>query len=379
MRHLNTLLEQATQEGTIPGAVICVGHQGSLVWHQAYGAAALTPSPRPMQPDTLFDLASLTKAIATTSLVLWAQHDGLCQLDDRLHSFFPHLASAPMDTLTIRHLLTHTAGVAAYYPVYKDLLPAGAIIPDTTTATQLRRQATHIICQQPLVYTPETDVIYSDLGFILLGHLLEQLYAQPLSTLFIEKVAKPLGLAHMAYRPFGSATPLPDVPEAYAATESCMWRGRVLAGEVHDENAWAMGGIAGHAGLFSTALDVWGFAQSLLDTVTGNCTWLPPELIQNSWQRHGRPSKSTRALGWDTPTAGRSTSGDYFSPRSIGHLGFTGTSLWIDLEQDVIVVLCTNRIHPTRQSTGIQSLRPAVHNLVMQGLGIMIKPGVPKK
>jgi CubicO group peptidase (beta-lactamase class C family) len=144
----------------------------------------------------------------------------------------------------------------------------------------------------------------------------------------------------------------------------------VLVGEVHDENAWAMGGVAGHAGLFATAEDLWHFVYALLETAAGRCNWLPPALLRESWQRHAIPPGTTRALGWDTPTPGRSSSGDYFSEQSIGHLGFTGCSLWIDLARQVTVILCTNRVHPSRQATGITSLRPAVHNLIMRALGV---------
>jgi CubicO group peptidase (beta-lactamase class C family) len=174
----------------------------------------------------------------------------------------------------------------------------------------------------------------------------------------------------MAYRPLAGETPLPACPAAYAATEVCPWRGRVLQGEVHDENAWAMGGVAGHAGLFATAQALWHFAHAMLETAAGRRQWLPATLLRESWQRQPGPPHSTRVLGWDTPTPGQSAAGDYFSPHSIGHLGFTGTSLWIDLEQQVTVAFCTNRVHPMRQATGIRRLRPAVHNLVMQTLGV---------
>jgi CubicO group peptidase (beta-lactamase class C family) len=323
-----------------------------------------------MQRETLFDLASLTKVIATTSLILWAQQDGLCELDDCLQQFYPRWCHTGIGAVTLRQLLTHTGGLSAWRPLYRDLLPALPPTDDAALARQRRRQVTCAILQQPLEYLPGTHVIYSDLGFILLGTLLEQLYGQALSTLFLHKVAQPLSLSHIAYRPLGLDSPLPHTAAAYAATEACNWRGRVLAGEVHDENAAAMGGIAGHAGLFATAQEVWRFAQALLDTAAGKRQWLHSTQLKASWQRQSTPSGNTRALGWDTPTPGASTAGDYFSPHAIGHLGFTGTSMWIDPDQDVIVILCTNRVHPTRQATGIRRLRPAVHNLVMRELGM---------
>jgi CubicO group peptidase (beta-lactamase class C family) len=370
VQHLDAFLRQATQDGTVPGVVICVGYQGQLLWHQAYGAAAVQPTWRPMQYDTLFDIASLTKVVATTSLVLQAHEAGICRLDDRLQRFYPALRQTPLGSVTLRQLLTHSSGLAAWWPLYQELLPGAPVLSDTATAAHKRQQATCLILHRPLDYAPGSRVVYSDLGFILLGNLLEAQYAQPLSSLFLQHVAEPLGLRRIAYRPFGQPSPLPTAASAYAATEACAWRGRVLVGEVHDENAWAMGSLAGHAGLFATAEALWQFAQALLDTAARKHDWLPAALLQESWQRQAWPTGNTRALGWDTPTPGHSTAGVYFSPRSIGHLGFTGTSLWIDLDRHVIVVLCTNRVHPSRQATGIQRLRPAVHNLVMQALGV---------
>jgi CubicO group peptidase (beta-lactamase class C family) len=370
LQRLDAFLHQAIQRRTIPGAVVCVAHRGQIVWHQAYGTAALMPQQRPMRRETLFDMASLTKVVATTSLLLLAHHEGICSLEDILCRFYPHLAKTVLGTVTLRQLLAHTGGFEAWCPLYQELLPAGAAIGDTETAWARRRQVARIILQRPLAYAPGSRVVYSDLGFIVLGDILEVQYQQPLDVLFLQRVARPLGLHTIAYLPLGGVASLPLCPTAYAATEVCAWRGRVLVGEVHDENAWAMGGVAGHAGLFATAESLWHFTHALLETAAGRCHWLPAALLQESWQRHPEPPDSTRALGWDTPTPGHSSAGAYFSPHTIGHLGFTGCSLWIDLEHQVTVVLCTNRVHPTRHATAITHLRPAVHNLIMQALGV---------
>ena len=370
MERLDTFLQQEIHHGTIPGAVICVAQHGQVVWHRAYGAAAVLPEPRPMHCDTLFDIASLTKVVATTSLMLVAHHDGVCDLDDRLSRFYPHLTNMPLAAVTLRQILAHTGGFDAWHPLYRELLPGGPLLSEATLARQRRRQAARAVLQRPLAYPPGTQSVYSDLGFIVLTDILEEQYQQSFDRLFLQRVAHPLGLQAMAYRPLGEPAPLPSCLAAYAATEACPWRGHVLVGEVHDENAWAMGGVAGHAGVFATAAALWYFAQALLETAAGQRQWLPAALLQASWQRYPGLPHSTRALGWDTPTPGRSAAGRHFSPHSIGHLGFTGTSLWIDLEQQITVVLCTNRVHPTRQATGITRLRPAVHNLVMQALGV---------
>lgn len=370
MQALDTFLRQATDSGTVPGAVVCVAAHGQVVWHRAYGAAALTPQYRPMRCNTLFDIASLTKVVATTSLLLLAHHEGVCHLDAALQHFYPQTRGTPVGSITVRQLLAHTGGLAAWRPLYKTLLPEGPACHTTSSAAVRRHQAVQTILQEPLTSPPGSQMRYSDLGFMLLADLMERRYQQPLDQLFRERVAQPLGLHCTGYRPLAGPSPLPGSPTAYAATEACPWRARVLAGEVHDENAWAMGGVAGHAGLFATAKDLWHFAHALLETAAGRRDWLPPALLRESWQRPATPPGTTRALGWDTPTPGHSSSGDYFSEQSIGHLGFTGCSLWIDLAQQVTVILCTNRVHPSRQATGIASLRPAVHNIIMRALGV---------
>jgi CubicO group peptidase (beta-lactamase class C family) len=426
MQALDTFLRQATDSGTVPGVVVCVASHGQMVWHQAYGAAALTPQYRPMQCNTLFDIASLTKVVATTSLLLLAHHEGVCHLDDALQHFYPQTRGTPLGSATVRQLLAHTGGLAAWTPLYQALLPDSPACHMTSSTAARRHQAIQTILQEPLAYPPGVQTLYSDLGFILLADIVETRYQQPLDRLFRERVAQPLGLHCSGYHPLAhqssiapsplagegaplnwrpsadavagngwdggeargresartvspsndltdvpdGASPLPVSPTAYAATEACPWRARVLAGEVHDENAWAMGGVAGHAGLFATAEALWRFTHALLETAAGRRDWLPPALLRASWQRHATPPGTTRALGWDTPTPGRSASGDYFSEQSIGHLGFTGCSLWIDLARQVTIILCTNRVHPSRQATGITSLRPAVHNLIMRALGV---------
>ncbi len=376
MQALEACLQQATTDGTVPGAVVCVGYRGELVWQQAYGAAEVTPTSRPMQCDTLFDIASLTKVVATTALVLWAQHERVCGLDDTVVRCYPQTHGTPLGTTTVRQLLAHSGGLGSWCALYETLWPDGPGLGAQTAhqpaerAGRPRSQVIQAILQQPLAYTPGTQALYSDLGFILLADMVETCYQQPLTRLFDERVGQPLGLRSTGYRPLDGPAHSQEAPAAYAATERCPWRQRVLVGEVHDENAWAMGGVAGHAGLFATAADLWRFAQAWLDSAAGKRDWLPPALLRASAQRQPTPPGTTRTLGWDTPAPGHSSSGDFFSAQSIGHLGFTGCSLWIDPLQQVIVVLCTNRVHPTRHNTGIRRLRPAVHNHIMRALGV---------
>ena len=361
MRQLDAYLRQSVACGDVPGVVVCVAYRDEIVWHEAYGAASWVPERRAMRLETLFDIASLTKVMATTPLLLGAHRDGVLQLDDPLRRFYPSI-SADAGAVTVRQLLSHSGGFADWLPLYAKLGNDG-------TGRQRRRRAAALILQEPLTYPPGHASVYSDLGFIVLGDILERCYAQPLDVLFEQRVAGPLGLSAVSYRPL-------DAPEAggqpldFAATERCEWRGRVLSGEVHDANAWAMGGVAAHAGLFATAIAVWEFAHAMLEAAAGHRDWLPPELLRQSWQRQPAPPDTTRALGWDTPTPRRSSAGSFFSTNAVGHLGFTGCSLWIDLERQVSVALCTNRVHPSRRADAISRLRPRVHDLVMHALGV---------
>jgi CubicO group peptidase (beta-lactamase class C family) len=311
-----------------------------------------------MRRETLFDIASLTKVIATTQLMLGAHSEGVLRLDDPLRRFYPH-APRDVSAVTLRHLLSHSGGFAAWSPLYTQLGRNG-------TGRQRRRKAATLILRKPLVYRPGHASVYSDLGFMMLGDILETCYEQPLDVLFAQRIARPLKLDGIAYLPLESMRRVKDI----AATERCEWRGRILSGEVHDANAWAMGGVAAHAGLFATAAGVWEFAHAMLEAAAGRLDWLPPSLLRESWQRQSNPAGTTRALGWDTPTPGGSSSGSFFSHSAIGHLGFTGCSLWIDLERQVSLILCTNRVHPSRQSNRIAQLRPKVHDLVMHALGV---------
>src|SRR5262245_11178686 len=218
MQVVDTFLRQATDSGTVPGAVVCVASRGQVVWHRAYGAAALTPEYCPMQCNTSFDIASLTKVVATTSLLLLAHHEGICHLDTALQHFYPQAHGLPLGSTTVRQLLTHTGGLTAWLPLYKMLLLEGPACPTDSSAAAPRSQAIQTILQKPLAYPPGTQTLYSDLGFMLLADIVETSYQQPLDQLFRERVAQPLGLHCTGYRPTDGSSPLPASPTAYAAT-----------------------------------------------------------------------------------------------------------------------------------------------------------------
>jgi CubicO group peptidase (beta-lactamase class C family) len=252
--------------------------------------------------------------------------------------------------VTVRHLLTHTSGLPAHVDYFK------------TLAT--RRDLVAGVVQAPLVSAPGTQSVYSDLGFILLGEIIARLTGRPLDQLARERIFEPLGMHSTMFNPPES------LRERTAPTEhDSEFRRRLLRGEVHDENAWVMGGVAGHAGMFSTAADLAAFCQMLLN----GGIYAHERVLRRStiaqFTSASALTTHTRALGWNVPTPD-SSSGRYFSRRSFGHTGFTGTSIWVDPEKQLFVVLLTNRVHPTRDSDKINKVRPAVHDAIVQALNL---------
>jgi serine-type D-Ala-D-Ala carboxypeptidase len=358
---VSRLLKQAADEECFPGAVLVVGYRRQLVYAAAVGKAACIPSARCMTVDTVFDLASLTKPIATTTALMLLVEAGMVRLDAPVDTYVDACRRSDRDSPTLRQLLSHCSGLPAWRPYYQAIDPSWPP-PD-------RRRAVYAaVHQEQLIARPGTLVRYSDAGFILLGELIETVAGMPLDEFCGQRIFAALHLEGLGFR--NLARPLQSAGMQFASTESCPWRGRVLDGEVHDENAWIMGGVSGHAGLFGTGRQVWQFAQGFLDGLQGRSWLVSTPTARTFTTRQGLPVGSTWALGWDTPTPGTSSAGRYLSPAAIGHLGFTGTSLWVDPTQQVIVVLLTNRVHPSRQREGIRAFRPLIHDAVMRGLGL---------
>ncbi len=350
------LLEDAVKAGAFPAACVEIGRRGAVVWRQAFGTLTSDPDSPPAEASTIFDLASLTKVIATTPLAMRAMDDGLLTLDDTVASWIPEWRGSDRQHVTIRDLLAHSSGLTAYLPLYRDYTGRAEFQP--------------AIAALPLEYEPRAQSLYSDLGFILLAFILEDARARA-STPPVPGAFDPGTSFALQFRKLATLVteqPLAFRPPRYlrdriAPTEHDPWRGRTLVGEVHDENAWALGGVAGHAGLFGTAAAVGSFARAVLHTIHGESLLARPETMR-AFIRRTTVAGSSRALGWDTmlPT---SSSGALLSPTAIGHTGFTGTSLWIDWEGDLYVVLLTNRVHPTRTNDMIRDLRPRFHEAVV--------------
>jgi CubicO group peptidase (beta-lactamase class C family) len=336
------VLDQAIAERAFPAAVIEVGAAGQVLWRQAFGTLTFDNDAAPASDDTIFDLASLTKVIATTPIVIQQVERGVLALEDPVSGHIAEWRSDDRADVTLRDLLTHCSGLPVWRPFFREL--------------KGRHAYEAAIAAEPLDYAPRTQSVYSDLDFILLGFIVDG--RVPLAERFALMLSQMEIVEEIQFAP-------PSLWRArIAPTEHDPWRGRLLVGEVHDENAAALGGIAGHSGLFGTAAAVGSYARHLLQVLDGRAGVFRRATLEEFVTKRADIPGSSRALGWDTmlPT---SSCGTLMSGRAFGHTGFTGTSLWIDPEKDVYVVLLTNRVHPTRANEAIKHVRPAVHDAVV--------------
>ncbi len=333
---------------SFPGASLAVGHREKLLICRGYGGLDYTSTSPPAGPNSVYDLASLTKVACTTTLAMQACERGAIDLEDRLGRYFPEFRAGRKQQVALKHLLAHSSGLPAHLPLYRHAGGKDNI---------LRR-----ILDTPLEHPPGSRSLYSDLGFILLGAVLERACGDSLDNLARQQIWEPLGMGRTCFHPPSAWRP------RIAPTEIDPWRKRLLRGEVHDENACAMGGVAGHAGLFGTAAELAVFCQALLNGgVYNHRRIVKRSTLEAFTQRQAQPSDSSRALGWDTP-APDSSAGSRLSPQSYGHTGFTGTSLWIDPRRRLFIVFLTNRVHPSRNNSTIQSARRQVADSVAEAV-----------
>jgi CubicO group peptidase (beta-lactamase class C family) len=349
------ILAQAVTEQAFPGAAYGVLHRGEVVALDAVGRFTYQGNSPEVTAATVFDLASVTKVFATTSAAMLLFDHGILDLETPLGEILPGfvVGRAPgsgKERVTMRMLLAHSSGLPAYARLFEQ----------HDSANELLRAC----LQMPLEAAPGTRAEYSDIGFILLGKALEVLAGDYLARYGEREIFRPLGVTSTFFCPPASLRHL--IPPTVNDTT---FRGRVIQGEVHDEHAYVLGGVGGHAGLFSNALDVLTFAGCILaeGRTSEGLQLFKPETVQLFATRQNEPAGTSRALGWDTPTA-PSSSGKHFSPSSIGHLGYTGTSLWIDRERQLAVVLLTNRTWPDRVAKAIQQVRPAFHDAVFAAI-----------
>jgi len=369
MDEVDRLFAEAVSQGVFPGGVF------GLAWGpptarqtliRAYGrlwASGLGPADEPpMSEEVVFDLASLTKPLATVLAVLCLKKEGLLSFTDPLPELLGRQVAADKRAITLAHLLQHCSGLAAHRPYFEAL----RLLP----ADQRRRAVCDLILAEPLLSPPGESVCYSDLGYLLLGQIVEERGGQALDALVKERLYAPLGLEErLVFSPRQSLSGQSGV--RLAPTEDCPWRGKIMHGEVHDDNAFVLGGVAGHAGLFGAAGAVLELSRLLLDLTLGRGGH--PQLRASDLRQVVSPSGpagSSWGLGFDTPSPRQSSAGDLLSRRSFGHLGFTGTSFWCDPDRDLVVVLLTNRVHPCRDNPLIRQFRPRFHDAVVRCLSI---------
>jgi len=345
-----TYLAAEVDSGAFPGAVLAVGRHGRLALLAPVGHYGLD-DPRPVDAGTLYDLASLTKVVGLTTACMILVDDGRLALDAPVARYVPEFRGPTKEQVTVRQLLTHSAGLAADLPLY--------------TETASRRAALAAVDTTTLATPPGTTYRYSDLSAIVLMQAVERITGAPFDRWLAERVFGPLGMPATRFLPPASWR------DRIAPTEhDTVFRHRWLRGEVHDESAARLGGVSGNAGLFSNALDLSRFAAMLLNGGAWDTMQLiRAETVAEFTARQNVPAGSTRALGWDTPAdSGYSSAGTMLSRRSFGHTGFTGTSIWMDPDRDLFIILLTNRVHPTRANTAIGRVRARVADLVAAAL-----------
>jgi CubicO group peptidase (beta-lactamase class C family) len=344
------ILEAAISARAFPAASIAVTQQGRLIALRAFGNFTYEPDSPQVDISTLFDLASVTKVVATTTMAMILYHRGLLDLDASVAAIVPEFTSDERRDLrrrevTLRMLLAHSSGLPAYEKLY--------------LKARTRDELLHAAFTTPLIGDPGSRAEYSDIGFIILGAALAHLAGESLDHFCQREIFGPLGMTGSTFNP-----PIEIRAQIPPTADDQAFRRRVIQGEVQDENASIMGGVAGHAGLFSTAEDVAKFAHAMLN---GGRPILRPETIAFFTRRESMPAGTSRALGWDTPSS-PSQSGKYFGPTSFGHLGYTGTSLWIEPTRQLSITLLTNRTWPDCSNQAIKQIRPGFHDAVIEAL-----------
>jgi CubicO group peptidase (beta-lactamase class C family) len=355
---IDNAMADAVATGVFPGGVLLWANKNHILYHKAFGVTDIRFG-TPVTVDTIFDLASLTKPLATALAVADLISSGrLCQ-NTYLKDVLPAASGTDKARISMDMLLRHRSGLPAHRPYFKSL---PGPVPGMAAQKLLRR----LVLAEPLEYAPGSKEVYSDLGFILLAWVVETLSGLRLDTFVNKRIFAPLNINDLFFNPLGS-----DVPGAvknkndlvFAATSHCPWREKMILGEVEDENAWASGGIEGQAGLFGTAAAVHRLCYQILRALENKAgKVIDPYVIQCFADRN---NGTMRPAGFDSPSEENASSGHFFSKRSVGHLGFTGTSFWIDPDNGLIAILLTNRVHPSRENVEIRKFRPRIHDLIV--------------
>ncbi|WP_250847006.1 exo-beta-N-acetylmuramidase NamZ domain-containing protein [Aquisphaera insulae] len=350
LARIDAAIDRSIAAGEVPGAVVLVGRRGAVAHAYAAGKRAVEPSPDPMTRDALFDMASITKPVATATSVMILLEEGKLRLSDRIVRYLPELDNHGKARITIEHLLRHRAGLIADNP-----------IGDFANGPE---EAWKRIAALELEYEPGEKLVYSDVGYMILGRLVERISGQSLDRFAAERIFGPAGMADAHFRPIGSAGPMAPADRC-VPTERDRPGGEMLRGKVHDPRSRALGGVAGHAGLFATADDLAAFARMMLagGVAANGRRVLAPLTVRTMIDPGSTPPGQRRGLGWDVATGQSGPRGALFGPSSYGHTGFTGTSIWIDPETDAFVILLTSRLHPDGKGASPADLRARVATL----------------
>ena len=345
---VDRVINKAIEDEAFPGAVVLVWKDGKTILEKAFGNYTYGESSPKVKTNTIYDLASVTKVVATTTAAMICYDRELFSLDDKVVKYIPEFGVNGKENITIKNLLLHNAGLPAWKKFYGRNLKYDDVLKE--------------IYSSELEYKTGEKTVYSDLGIITLGKIIEKVTGKCLDVFCSDEIFKPLKMNSTFYNPNDSLKKL------CAPTEiDDYWRNKTLQGEVHDETSAMLNGVAGHAGLFSTANDISKLMTVLMNKgLLNDKQFIQQNTVEYFTKRYSEAS--SRAIGWDTKSETGSSAGNYFSPNSFGHTGFTGTSIWADPDRNLFVVFLTNRVYPTRENTKIQKVRPQLHNAVIKSI-----------
>ncbi|MBU2637084.1 MAG: serine hydrolase, partial [Bacteroidetes bacterium] len=346
---VSKVIQKAIQDNAFPGAQLVVVKKGKILLNKNFGTLDYSPNAKEITDSTLYDIASLTKVVGTTSAIMKLYDEGKINLDEKVVTYVPEFGNSGKDKITVRNLLLHNSGLPAWQKFYLTCNTSSEVLDS--------------IYNSKLIYKTGDSTVYSDFGFIVLGKIIEKITGFPLDIYLKNEFFEPLGMQNTFYNPSS------DILQRVAPTEfDTVWRKKLVQGAVHDETAALLGGVSGHAGLFSTATDLAIFVQMILNGGSyGGVQYIKPEPIKLFTERPNM--KMQRGLGWDFKTLnGYSSAGNLFGQKSFGHTGFTGTSIWVDPERNLFVIFLTNRVHPTRANTKISKLRSDLHDAVIESI-----------
>lgn len=372
---VSEFIEGAVGNGVFPGAVLLVGKDGKVEFEKSYGARTYASFKNeavlPISTTTVFDIAAISAVFVTTTLMMKLVEEGKVSLTDRVARYIHGFGVFGKSAVTIGQLLSHCSGLSAWHPYFEELIRenAGSRM-GILTSRGAREYILNSINRSQLKYEPGTKQLYSEIGPILLGELVEVLTGYPLEKAAYKYIFQPLGLKSTSYIDLAlmKRKGLQPITDLIAPTEECLWRKRVICGEVHDDNAWAMGGIAGHSGVFTTASDLHLFASELSKAYWGQSKFLNSEVVGKFWLGDTEHGNDGWRYGWDAPSKENNMHLVDFGAQAVGINGFTGCSLWLVPERGLDIILLTNRIYPSRSNKKITSCRPQIYKLVMEAM-----------